>query len=156
MSARAGALVAGALVSGLGLFFLVGTLAIGGEAGHGGLGPRAFPGLIGAGLLVLGIAFLVAVRRGLECSTAAEPARRGVLPWLVAGLVGGILAVEPLGFPVAAAWLFVMGARGFGSRRWVPNAVLGVALGVVVYLVFARALGVSLPGGVVDVFWARR
>jgi putative tricarboxylic transport membrane protein len=105
---------------------------------------------------MLGCGFVVKVCRGMEFPTAAEPARRGVLPWILAGLVGGIVAIEPLGFPVAAAWVFVMGARGFGSRRWVPNAALGVALGLVVYLVFARALGVSLPGGLVDVVWPRR
>ncbi|MGH7321788.1 MAG: tripartite tricarboxylate transporter TctB family protein, partial [Candidatus Rokuibacteriota bacterium] len=105
--------------------------------------------------LVLGVAFVAAARRGLPSPAAAEPARRGVLPWLLAGLVGGILAMEPLGFPVAAAWLFVMGARGFGSRRWARNVVLGVLLGVTVYFVFARVLGVSLPGGVIDLLWAR-
>jgi putative tricarboxylic transport membrane protein len=156
MSARVGPLLAGVLVSGLGLFFLLGALAVGGEAGHAGVGPRAFPVLVGAGLVALGIAFLIAQRRGTELPDAAAPARRGVLPWILGGLVGGILAVEPLGFPLAAAWLFVMGARGFGSRRWIPNAALGLALGLVVYAVFARALGVSLPGGPVDVLWTRR
>ena len=69
------------------------------------------------------------------------------------GLAGGILAIEPLGFPVAAAWLFVMGARAFGSRRWALNAGLGLLTGLIVYLTFARALGVSLPGGLIDAVW---
>jgi putative tricarboxylic transport membrane protein len=155
MGPKVGPLVVGVLVAGLGLFFLLGARTVASEAGQAGVGPRAFPTLIGAGLVVLGLAFVIAVRRGMEFSAAAGPAERGVLPWILAGLVGGILAIEPLGFPVAAAWLFVMGARGFGSRRWARNAVVGVALGLVVYLVFARALGVSLPGGLVDV-WARR
>jgi putative tricarboxylic transport membrane protein len=156
MSARAGALAAGVVVSGLGLFFLLGLFAIGGDAGHAGVGPRAFPALVGSGLLVLGIAFAIAVRRGMDFPAATGPARRGVLPWIVAGLAGGILAIEPLGLPVAAAWLFVAGARGFGSRRWLLNAAPGGGLGLVLYLVFARALGVSLPGGPVDVLWPRR
>jgi putative tricarboxylic transport membrane protein len=156
MVSKAGPFVVGVVVTGLGLFFLLGARTIEGETASAGIGPRAFPTLIGAGLVVLGVAFVLAVRRGMEFPAAAEPAARGVLPWLLAGLAGGILAMEPLGFAVAAAWLFVMGARGFGSHRWVGNVVLGVALGLIVYLVFARLLGVSLPGGPVDIVWPRR
>jgi putative tricarboxylic transport membrane protein len=156
MGARGGATVVGLAVAGLGLFFLLGAQTIEGEAGQAGVGPRAFPTLIGAGLVLLGVAFVDAVRRGrMELPGAEPPAARGVLPWLLVGLAGGIVTIEPLGFPVAAAWLFVMGARGFGSRRWVRNAVLGVLLGVLVYLMFARALGVSLPGGPMDRVWPR-
>jgi putative tricarboxylic transport membrane protein len=154
MASKTGPLAVGVVVVSLGLFFLLGARTVAGEA-EAGVGPRTFPALIGAGLVLLGIAFVIAVRRGLEFPAAAGPGRRGVLPWLLAGLVGGILAIEPLGFPVAAAWLFVMGARGFGSRRWAHNAVLGVVLGLVVHLIFARALGVSLPGGLIDVVWPR-
>lgn len=154
MGRGAGPLAVGAVVVGLGVFFVLGARAIEGEAAYAGVGPRVFPSVIGAGLVVLGAVFLVAVRRGMDFADAADPAERGVLPWLLAGLVGGIVAIEPLGFPVAAAWLFVMGARGFGSRRWLRNALVGALLGVVVYLVFARGLGVSLPGGVVTL-WAR-
>jgi putative tricarboxylic transport membrane protein len=155
MAPRAGALVVGAAVMGLGVFFLLGTQMIEGEAAQPGVGPRAFPTVIGAALVVLGALFAVAVRRGLPFAAASGPAARGVLLWIIAGIVGGILAIEPLGFPAAAAWLFVMGARGFGSRRWAHNVVIGVIIGLVVYLVFARALGVSLPGGPLDTLWPR-
>ena len=153
MRPRAGPLAVGLAVMGLGLFFLIGARTIPGEAGPAGLGPRAFPGAIGAGLTVLGLAFLIAVQRGMEFPGAAAPATPGALPCLLAGLAGGILAIEPLGFPVAAAWLFVMGARAFGSRRWALNAGLGLLMGLIVYLTFARALGVSLPGGLIDAVW---
>src|SRR5437867_6343659 len=106
MGPRVGPLAVGVAVAGLGLFFLLGARTLVSEAAHAGVGPRAFPTLIGAGLVVLGLAFVIAVRGGMAFPATAEPARRGVLPWLLAGLVGGILAIEPLGFPVAAAWLF--------------------------------------------------
>jgi putative tricarboxylic transport membrane protein len=155
MGHKIGPLVLGILVAGLGLFFLLGARSIAGEAATSGVGPRAFPTLIGGGLVVLGLSFVIAVRRGMTFPAVAEPARRGVLPWILAGIVGGILIVEPLGFPLAAAWFFVLGTRGFGSRRWARNALLGVVLGVLVYLVFARALGVTLPGGPIDTVWPR-
>jgi putative tricarboxylic transport membrane protein len=155
MRPRAGPLIVGAAVIALGGFFLLGAQTIEGEAAQAGVGPRAFPIVIGAGLMILGVVFVIAVRRRLEFPAAAEPAARGVLPWIVAGIVGGVVAIEPLGFPVAAAWLFLMGARGFGSRRWAHNVVIGVVIGLIVYLVFARALGVSLPGGPIDAVWPR-
>jgi putative tricarboxylic transport membrane protein len=155
MVAKTGPLLVGAAVAGLGLFFLLGAYTIEGEAASPGVGPRAFPILIGGGLVILGVAFVLAVRRGLEFPALSEAPARGVLPWLLAGLVGGIAAVEPLGFAVAAAWLFVMGCRGFGSRHWARNVALGVGLGVIVYVVFARLLGVSLPGGLLDSVWPR-
>jgi putative tricarboxylic transport membrane protein len=147
MAGQAGPLAVGAGVGGLGLFLLVGARTIAGEAPYAGVGPRAFPVLIGTGLTLLGAALLVAVRRGIAFPPAAGPASRGALPWILGGLVGATPLLERLGFPAAATVLFVCAARGFGSRRWVGNVVLGAALGLVIYVAFSRALGVSLPGG---------
>lgn len=155
MGEKIGPLLLGVGVVGLGLFVLIGAGTVAGEAAHTGVGPRTFPMLIGAGLVVLGVAFVIAAWRGLELPATEGPARRGVLPWILGGLVGGIAIVEPLGFPLAAAWVFTLSTRGFGSRRWAHNALIGVALGVLVYVVFARALGVTLPGGPIETFWPR-
>lgn len=143
-------LAVGAGVTALGLFFLVGAQTIAGETPYAGVGPRAFPTLIGAALTVLGVAFLIAVRRGMTFPEAGGPVERGTMPWILGGLAAATLAMGPLGFPVAALLLFVLTARGFGSRRWGWNVVLGAVLGVVVYYVFSRALGVSLPGGLFE------
>lgn len=150
MRPRAGPLAVGVGVAGLGLFFLLSARTIPGDAPYAGVGPRAFPTLIGAALVVLGVSFLIAVRRGAEFPSAATPAERGVMPWILGGLAAAAAVIVPLGFPVAAALLFVFAARGFGSRQWARNALLGAGLGLVVYVVFSRALGVSLPGGPLD------
>jgi putative tricarboxylic transport membrane protein len=138
-----------------GVALLLGAFAIPGEASYAGVGPRAFPILIGAGLGVLGVAFVVTVVRQQDSSVSRAPERRGVFPWMLAGLAGAIVAIEPLGFPVAAAWLFIMAARAFASRRWLANALLGLGLGIAIYLAFAHALGVSLPGGLLERLLAR-
>jgi putative tricarboxylic transport membrane protein len=141
---------------GLGVLLLFATRIVMGDAPVARVGPRAAPTLIGTSLVVLGLVFMMAAWRGSGFPEAARPARRGVLPWIMAALVGGIVIVEPLGFPLAAAWIFVMGARAFGSRQWVRNTLIGVVLGLLVYLIVARALGVSLPGGPIDTLWPRR
>jgi putative tricarboxylic transport membrane protein len=51
------------------------------------------------------------------------------------------------GFVLAGALLFTCVARGFGSARWLRDAMLGFALALGVFLFFVRVLNVSLPGG---------
>ena len=144
-------LLRGAVIAGLGLAFLVAARMVAGDAPAPGFGPRAFPALIGTGLVVLGL--LVMMAAGRVFPEAARPARRGVLPWIMGGLVGGLVIVEALGFPLAAAWVFVLTARAFGSRQWLRNALIGAALGALVYLILARGLGVALPGGSIGTLW---
>jgi len=43
--------------------------------------------------------------------------------------------------------LFVLIARGFGSRRLVRDAIIAVVLSTVVFFIFTLALGLSLPKG---------
>ena len=152
MREGAGPLAVGVGVAGLGLFFLLGAQTVPGEAQYAGVGPRVFPSVIGAGLVALGAAFLVAVRRGTEFPNLALPPEPGVLPWMLGGLVAATVLVERAGFPVAATVLFAFAARAFGSRRWLVNVLLGVVLGVVVYIAFARMLGIALPGGPLALF----
>ena len=126
---------------------LLGAREIPGEASYAGVGPRAFPVLIGTGLLLAGAAFAVTVLRGATVPAAALPADRRAAAWVAAGLALAIVLVRPAGFAVAAALVFALTARGFGSRRPVVDGLLGLALGVAIDLAFARGLGVSLPRG---------
>ena len=159
MTARpdAGALAVAAGVTAIGLGLLVGARAIPSEAAYAGVGPRAFPLLIGGALTALGVALAVALFRGMrlepeagEDVDAEAAADRRAMAWILAGLVLAVLTIERLGFPVAAALVFALGARGFGSRGWLRNLGLGLALSVVTWWLFARGLGVSLPGGLLE------
>jgi putative tricarboxylic transport membrane protein len=142
----AGALAVAAAVCALGVFFVAGAFSIEGDAQYAGVGPRVFPFLIGGALVILGATLaLFVLRRPVPVDS--EPVRRGALGWIVAGLALAIATMQPLGFPVAAAIVFVLTARGFGSRRPGRDVVMGIALGALVYVVFSRGLGVSLPGG---------
>lgn len=141
----------GAAVAGFGLAFLVAARMLAGDAPAPSVGMQALPALIGTGLVVLGLLIMMAAGRVFP--EGARPARRGVLPWVMGALVGGIVIVEPLGFPLAAAWVFVLTARAFGSRQWVRNALIGAVLGALVYLILARGLGVALPGGLIGRLW---
>ena len=152
-----GALAVAAGVTAIGLALLVGARAIPSEAAYAGVGPRAFPLLVGTALTALGGALAVALFRGMrlepetgEDVDAGAAANWRAMAWLLAGLVLAVLTIERLGFPVAAALVFALGARGFGSRAWPRNLGLGLALAVVTWWLFARGLGVSLPGGLLE------
>ena len=146
-AARRGALAVAAVVTAVGLTVLVGTRWIEGQADYAGVGARAFPALIGGALALSGMAFGLGVWRGREPLPEAEPSNRVAFAWIAGALALAVVLVQPLGFAIAAALVFAMTARGFGSRRAVRDAVVGLALGVAIHAIFARGLGVSLPGG---------
>ena len=111
-----------------------------------GLGPKAIPGVIAAGLAALGVTHLaIAVRHGRVEREPADP--RPVL------LIGGGLAVLTLsialggGFVLGTAVLFAATARAFGRRALAPDLAIGFALAFVAYLLFAKLLTLSLPAG---------
>ena len=151
---QAGPLAVAAGVIGLGLVLLVGAFGISGEAAYAGVGPRAFPVLVGGALTLLGLILAVAIRRGMvltpesgEDVDATLEADVRPLGWIVAGLALSVVLLERAGFPVTGALLFTLTARAFGSRRLVRNALIGLLVATATYVVFARGLGVSLPGG---------
>lgn len=79
-------------------------------------------------------------------ASVASPDLRA-LATLAVALVVGAVAFVPAGFWTAATIMFGLVARAFGSRRVVRDLLAGALLSGLVYLLFTRALGVSLPAG---------
>jgi putative tricarboxylic transport membrane protein len=46
--------------------------------------------------------------------------------------------------------LFVAVSRGFASRRWLSNALVGLVLASCIFGVFNYALGLTLPAGLLQ------
>jgi putative tricarboxylic transport membrane protein len=147
VAASPGGLAVAAGVTALGVFFVAGALGVGGEAEYAGVGPRAMPYGVGLGLIGLGLTYGVAAARGRVEPSPGPPTDHARLAWIVAGFALAIVLINPLGFPFAAAAVFTLTTRAFGSRRLVRDLLVGAVLGVLIVLVFARGLGVSLPGG---------
>ena len=58
-----------------------------------------------------------------------------------------MLLINTAGFVIAAAALFVGVARGFGSRRPLRDALLGLAVALAIFVFFVHLLNVNLPAG---------
>jgi putative tricarboxylic transport membrane protein len=146
--------IMGLALLGLGVAALVATTRIPSiRDGWAVSGPRFVPLVASVLLIVLSIAFLVrtVVRPDVELVqfAAAEAAKtHWPTPGLImAGLLGYVALLMPLGYALATALFFTASARVLGSTRTPRDAVSGVVLGVVVCYAFTRWLGVRLPVG---------
>jgi putative tricarboxylic transport membrane protein len=145
---RLGEAVLAAFVLVLGVFVAVETAMLRTGPGYSAIGPKLFPWLVAAGLLLVGVALLYEARAG----TIAHPVGFDLdLPpalAVTAGLVLQMVLMEPAGFVIASAVLFVAVAYAFGSRRLALNAAVGLILCAATYFAFTRGLGLVLPAGV--------
>ena len=63
------------------------------------------------------------------------------------GIVLHMVLIGWAGFIIASTLMFVLIARGFGSKRAVRDLAVGLALVIAAYFLFTRALGLRLPPG---------
>lgn len=137
-------IAAGAIL--LGLVILIDSLTIKLGSGYDRIGPRFFPYVVAAGLLISGslmIAELLldSVRRD------TEPLNKTSLFILISGLVLCIILLKPAGFIIAATVQFWLVARAFSNANPLRDAITAVLLSISVYFIFTRGLGLVLPLG---------
>jgi putative tricarboxylic transport membrane protein len=111
-----------------------------------GVGPKAMPGVVSIGLAILAAANLVQALRGELPHREAGDLRAILL------IIGGLAALMTLigiggGFIPGTAILFATTATAFGRRAFLTDLAIGLALGVVIYFLFAKLLALSLPMG---------
>lgn len=122
------------------------------------LGPKAFPRLLGAGLLITAVMLLMEILRARRSGAAAEESAErseerghylviaGVVVWT--GLYYAVF--EHLGYMLATAiFLFALMAY-FHRNRWVTNSITAVIFSVASYALFVKALGVTLAPGILS------
>ena len=108
-------------------------------------GEWVFPFLVLGGAALVMIVLIV---RGHGPAAQRTNSRPGAGPVrMVVGLASFVALLNLAGFVAAGTVLFVCTASAFGSRRWLRDALVGLALCATVYITFTNGLGVTLPAG---------
>jgi putative tricarboxylic transport membrane protein len=111
-----------------------------------GVGPRAMPMVVAAGLALLAIGNGIAALRG------DLPERESLLWRPIILIIGGLVVMMGfiyfgVGFILATTVLFAATAAAFGRTAFLVDLLIGFVLGFVIYLVFSKLLALSLPMG---------
>ena len=114
-----------------------------------GMGPQAMPYLIATGMAALAAGnFLLAWRGDF-------PQRESFDPKAITLILGGLAALIAIiglggGFIPATAVLFATTAAAFGRKALVTDLIIGLVLGLIVFLLFDKLLTLSLPAGPIE------
>lgn len=151
---KLGEYVFAGLALALGIFVFVGAFSIRVPGAGTQVGPRVFPFLVGTILIVSAGMVIVDVLRGrladLEEGEDIDSAAKTdwvTLATITAFVVAHIALIEVVGWPIAAAVLFGGVAWSLGAKRWWMALIIGLVLGLVIFVLFGGLLGLSLPSG---------
>lgn len=136
----------------LGSFVIYETQNIAETQGYAQIGPRLFPYIIGVGLTLCGAVLGWQAVSGGWRKVPLDQEGHDTPDWLAflvisAGIVLHMIVIGWAGFILAALLLFVMVARGFGSRRPLRDAMIAAVMAVLVFALFTYGLGLNLPKG---------
>lgn len=142
-----------ALIIAVGMFVLAAVLAwdtsrLGSAASYARIGPQTVPFAIVACLAALGIwTIFAAFRRDFP---EREHQEFQPVLWIVGGLLAQLVLLRVAGFSVATGVLFGFVAYGLGRKPLWLGVPVGFAIALVVWVIFARGLSLSLPGGPIE------
>ena len=136
----------------LGAYVVHGTGGIAESQGYAQIGPRLFPYLIGTGLTLCGAVLAWHALAGGWRDVPLDQEGHAAPDWrafaiVSTGIILHMVAIGWAGFILAATLLFLLIARGFGSRQPVRDAIVAVLLAVATFFIFTLGLGLNLPRG---------
>ncbi len=150
-AAHAGELLLAVGLLAIGAFILFETHTIAETTSYSGVGPRLFPYLIGFGLAACGAVLAWQALTGGWRKLPIDD-NHAMPDWRAFGIISAgvllqIVVIGWAGFILASAVMFVLIARGYGSRRLLRDALIALVLTTAVFVLFTKALGLNLPAG---------
>lgn len=120
------------------------------------LGPKAFPRLLGIGLLITAAMLLAEILRDRKAvkapSSSSEPkeaSTTGIVVGAVVATAVFFLLFEHVGYLITTTlYLLAMFHFFYKKGRWMTNVLTAVIYGVGSYFAFTSLLGVNLPKGI--------
>ena len=120
------------------------------------LGPKAFPRLLGVGLLITAGMLLVEMLKARQEPPEAAKADEKTHDWGSYKVIAGVIVVtgiyfvlfEPLGYAVSTTLFLLLTTTYFTKGKWLTNVLTSVLYSFVSYYLFVTLLGVNLPRGI--------
>ncbi len=139
----------------LALAYFYATFKIHSLDGGDPLGPKAFPILLGIGLVVTALLLLKetksAKRQVQEGEEELKEENRRLL-LVIGGVVAWtaifIIVFKPVGYIVSTAFYLFGLMAYFHPKQWWINAITSVLFTVGIYVLFGKVLGVDLASGI--------
>jgi putative tricarboxylic transport membrane protein len=150
--------LAGAVLLAGSVAILIAVTTISGRGGYSTSGPRFVPLLVAIGLIALSALYLARTFIRPDVALAERAAQEDdATHWATPALIMAVLLayaflLEPIGYPLATAAVFIAIAWLLGSRSIVRDVLVGLVLGFGLYTAFTQYLGVSLPAGLTPIF----
>jgi putative tricarboxylic transport membrane protein len=121
------------------------------------VGPKTLPMIVGALLLVCAVMLAVNVLRGGRGEAEAgedvdltHPADwKTVLP-LAGAFIANILLIDWAGWVISGTVLFWGSVWALGSRHYVRDGLISLALSLLTFYGFYLGLGIALPAGLLE------
>jgi len=146
------------LLLALGLLVIVDASRIPVTIGQRGpVGPAAVPVVVGVLLIVIAGFLALDVLRGGhgeaeggEDVDLSHPSDWRTVVLLAGAFLANVVLIEPAGWPISGAVLFFGAAYALGSRKFVRDVIIALAMSVGSYYLFGQVLGIGLPAGVLE------
>ncbi len=150
-----GELVLSILLLLLGLYLVIDAANITIPGSSNTVGPRFFPYVVGGATMLVGglLAFRIfrgdqgPEEEGEDIDPNATTSWRAVGIIVVAFLAHALL-INVIGWPLSVTMMFGVVAWALGARGIVRPLLAGAITSVIIWLIFVKALGVVLPGGI--------
>ncbi len=147
---RGPGLLVGAVLFALGAGIMASTATMAVAPAYARVGPQVFPYAAGIAVALMGAYFMFGAWMRTDDRIVADTDETD---WRAIGLIAGsfvfvVLSLKPVGFIITATVLFFAVAFAFGSRRYVRDGSIAIAMALSAFLVFTRLLNLQLPAGV--------
>jgi putative tricarboxylic transport membrane protein len=139
----------------IGLYLIIGATGIAIPGSANTIGPRFFPYLVGGATVVVAVLLGLRILRG---DSGPEDDSEDIDPhaptsWRAVGIISlaflaHALLINVVGWPLAVTSMFGVVAWSLGARGIIRPLLAGAITSVIIWLLFVKALGVLLPGGI--------
>jgi putative tricarboxylic transport membrane protein len=145
------------LLLGLGAWAIGDALTLTDTASRGPVNAKTVP--IAVGLLLVAMAVLLVVdllrggrgeAEGGEDVDLSHGSDWHTIGLLIGSFVANALLIDRVGWPISGAILFFGTTYALGSRHYLRNVVISVALSVGSWYLFYAGLGIKLPAGLLQ------